>query len=167
MMRWSISPDNKPLNELVAAKSFKELESKDIVSLLQSYLYTNLDVPGDDVVIQTNLFPETSRKIISMISMILGKVSDLKFDEFVLEILISIFHITSKPITKFNYAQFIADQIHYELSEFETLRSFRYQSYLVHLFLFTQAFHFMHIGLKVEDDLGNPSSVSHQDLCDY
>jgi hypothetical protein len=161
MMRWSINPDSEPLNELVATKSFRELESKDRVSLLQSYLCTNLDVPGDNVVIQTNLFPETSQKIISMISMILGKVNDLTVDEFVLGIMVSIFPITTKPITKFNYAQFIADQIHYQLSEFETLRSFRYQSYLVHLFLFTQAFHFTHLGLKVEDDLGNPSSVSH------
>jgi hypothetical protein len=85
----------------------------------------------------------------------------LTVDEFVLGIMVSIFPITTKPITKFNYAQFLADQIHYQLSEFESLRSFRYQSYLVHLFLFTQAFHFMHLGIKVEDDLGNPTSVTH------
>jgi hypothetical protein len=64
-------------------------------------------VPGDNVFIQTNLFPETSQKIISMISMILGKVNDLTIDEFVLGIMVSIFPITTKPITKFNYAQFI------------------------------------------------------------
>jgi hypothetical protein len=67
--------------------------------------------------------------------MILGENDDLTVDEFVLGIMVSIFPITTKPITKFNYAQFLADQIHYQLSEFESLRSFRYQSYLVHLFL--------------------------------
>jgi hypothetical protein len=73
MMRWPLNPDSEPLNELVAAKCFRELESKERVTLLQSYLCTNLDVSGDNVVIQSNLFPETSQKIISMISMILGK----------------------------------------------------------------------------------------------
>ena len=32
---------------------------------------------------------------------------------------------------------------------------------MVHLFLFTQAFHFMHLGLKFEDDIGNPTLVFH------
>jgi hypothetical protein len=68
---------------------------------------------------------------------------------------------TVKPLTKFNYAQFLADKIHHQLSEFETLRSFRYQSYLVHLFLFSQAVHFSHLELKIEDEIGNPVSVIH------
>ena len=76
-----------------------------------------------------------------MISMILAKNNDLTVDEFVLGIMVSICPITTKPITKFDYAQFIVDQIHYQLSEFESLRSFRY--YMIHLFLFTQSFHFI------------------------
>jgi hypothetical protein len=140
MMRWPLNPDNEPLKELVAAKCFKELESKDMVTLLQSYLCTNLDVQGDNVVIQSNLCLETYQKIISMI---VGKKNDLTVDEFVLGIMVSICSITTKPITKFNYAQFLADQNHYQLSKFKSLRSFRYQSYMVHLFLFTQALHFM------------------------
>jgi hypothetical protein len=93
--------------------------------------------------------------------MILGGKDDLTVDEFVLGMMVSICPITTKPITKFNYAQFLADQIHYQIFEFESLRSFIYQSYLVHLFLFTQSFHFMHLGLKVEDDIGNPTSITH------
>jgi hypothetical protein len=42
-----------------------------------------------------------------MISMILGKVNDLIVDEISLGIMVSIFPITAKPITKLNYAQFI------------------------------------------------------------
>jgi hypothetical protein len=124
-------------------------------------LCRNLDVPIDNVVLESSLFPEIPRQIISMISMILGKDNDLVVDEFVLGNMISICPFTVKPLTKFNYAQFLADQIHHQLSEFETLRNFRYQSYLVHLFLFSQAFHFLHLGLKVEDEIGNPVSVIH------
>jgi len=93
--------------------------------------------------------------------MILGKIDDLTIDEFVLGIMVSILPITTKPITKFNYAQFIVDHMHYQLSEFESLRRFKYRSYLFRLFLFTQAFHFMHLGIKVEYDLRNPSPVTH------
>jgi hypothetical protein len=161
MMRWPLNPDNEALNEFISAKCFRELKLEERVTLLQSYLCRKLDVPDDNVVIESNLFPEVSQKIISMISAILGKINDSTVDEFVLGIMVSIFLITTKPLTRFNYAQFLADQIHYQLSEFESLRCFRYQSYLVHLFLFSQAFHFMHLGLKVEDDIGNPTSVIH------
>jgi hypothetical protein len=34
MMRWSLNLDSEPLNELMVAKSFRELEPKDRVSLL-------------------------------------------------------------------------------------------------------------------------------------
>jgi hypothetical protein len=96
-----------------------------------------------------------------MICAILGKDKDLVVDEFVLGIMASICVFAAKPLTKFNYNQFLADQIHYQLSEFESLRSFRYQSYLVHLFLFFQATHFASLGLRVKDEIGNPVSVIH------
>ena len=82
---------------------FQELESKERVTLLQSYLYKNLDVSSDNVVIQSNLFPKTFHKIISMIFMILGKKYYLTVDEFVLGIMVSICPISTKTITKFNY----------------------------------------------------------------
>jgi hypothetical protein len=150
MLRWPLNPDSEILNEIVLAKCFRELKPEDRVSLLQSYLCKNLDVPTDNVVIESSLFPEIPRKIISMISIILGKDNDLVVDEFVLGIMVSICPITTKPMTKFNYAQFLVDQIHHQLSDFESLRNFRYQSYLVHLFLFSQAFHFTHFGLKLK-----------------
>ena len=56
MMRWPLNLDRKPLNKLVATKCFREFESKEWVTLLQSYLCTNIDVPGDNVVIQSISF---------------------------------------------------------------------------------------------------------------
>jgi hypothetical protein len=96
-----------------------------------------------------------------MISVILGKDDDQVIDNFFLGCLMSICPFTMKPLTKFNYAKFILDKIHYQLSKFETLRSFKYQSYLVHLFLFSQAIHFSHLGLKIEDEIGNLVLVIH------
>jgi hypothetical protein len=96
-----------------------------------------------------------------MISTILGKDNDLVVDEFVLGFVTSIFPFTTKPLTRFNYAQLLAGKIHHQLSEFESLGSFRYQSYLVHLFLFSQAIHFSRLGLKIEHEIDNPVLVIH------
>jgi hypothetical protein len=158
MMRWPLNPDNEALNEFIFAKCFRELKLEERVTLLQSYLYIKFDVPNDNVVIQSNLFPETSQKFVSMISTILGKNNDSIVDEFVLGIMVSICPITTKPISRFNYAQ--SWQIKSIINSLNlNLRRFRYLSYLVHLILFSQAFHFMHLGLNVEDDIGNPTSV--------
>jgi hypothetical protein len=150
MLRWPLNLDNEPLNEVVMAKCFRELRPEERVTLLQTYLCKSIDTIADNVVLESSLFPEIPRKFISMISVILGKYNDLVVDEFVLGIMVAIFPIITKPMTKFIFSQFLADQIHYQLSEFESLRIFRYQSYLVYLFLFSQAYHFTHCGLKVE-----------------
>jgi hypothetical protein len=59
MMRCPLNLDSDPLYELVEDKCFKELESKDRVSMLQSYLCTNRDALDDISSLQTNIFPET------------------------------------------------------------------------------------------------------------
>jgi hypothetical protein len=69
--------------------------------------------------------------------MILGKNDDLTMDEFGSSTMDSICPITTNPITKLNFPQFLANQIHYHLSEIKSLQSFRYQSYLVDLSLFS------------------------------
>jgi hypothetical protein len=76
MLRWPLNPDSEMLDETVLAKCFRELNSQDRVTLLQSYLCQNLDVPADNVTLKASLFPEISRQIISMISVILGKDDD-------------------------------------------------------------------------------------------
>jgi hypothetical protein len=49
------------LNETVLAKCFRELNPNDRVALLHSYLCKNLDVPTDDVTLESSLFPEIPR----------------------------------------------------------------------------------------------------------
>jgi hypothetical protein len=50
------------------------------------------------------MFPETSRKIIAMITAILGNYDDQIIDEYTLGFMTSIFPPTVKPLVKFNYA---------------------------------------------------------------
>jgi len=96
-----------------------------------------------------------------MISVILGNDADQVVDEYVLGFMMSICPYTVKPLTKFNYAQFLANNIHLRLSKFETSRYFGYQCYLVHLCMLFEADKFSHIGLKTEDEIGNLVSVIH------
>jgi hypothetical protein len=82
-------------------------------------------------------------------------------DEFVLGIMTSTCVFVAKPLIKLNYGQILADQIHYQLLEFESLRSFRYQYYLVHLFLFFKSTHFASAILRVNDEIGSLLLVIH------
>jgi len=116
MLRWPLNLDYEMLNEIILTKCFIELKPQDRVTLLQSYLCKNLYVSPDNCTLETNLFPEISRHIISMISTILGKDNNPAIDEFVLVCIMSIFPFTMKPLTKLNYAQFLDDKIHHQLS---------------------------------------------------
>jgi hypothetical protein len=96
-----------------------------------------------------------------MIASILGYDSDETIDSYILGIMASIFPTTLKPLTKFDYAIFLANSIHIQLMEFQNTHYFRYQSYLVHLFLYSQSLRFQHLQLQIEDGMGNPNSVIH------
>jgi len=115
MLRWPLNLDSEILNEIVLAKCFIELKLEERDSLLETYLCRNLDVPIDNVVLETSLFLESPRQIISMISMILGKDNNLVVDKFVLGNIISICPFAFKPLTKFKYSQFLVYQIHHQL----------------------------------------------------
>jgi hypothetical protein len=103
MLRWPLNHDIEILNKIVLAKCFKELKPKERVDLLQTYMWINLDAPSDNVILESRLFPKIPRQIIYMISMILGKDSNLVVDELVLVNMISICPFIVKPLTKFNY----------------------------------------------------------------
>jgi hypothetical protein len=62
--------------------------------------------------LKTNLFPETSRKIITILTAIIGNDDDQTVDEYILCFMTSIFPPSVNPLVKFNYAQFLADNIH-------------------------------------------------------
>ena len=71
-----------------------------------------INIHDDNTAIHSESFPKNSRRIISIISMILGENDDLIVDEFGLGIMASIFPITTKPTANFIFPQFLADQIH-------------------------------------------------------
>ena len=62
------------------------------------------------------------------------------------------------PLVIFDYADFIADSIHYQLTNLQLEGVFRYTSYIFHLFLFFQSESFP-ISLQKLDIEGKPLSV--------
>jgi hypothetical protein len=76
MLRWPLNPDSETLDETVLAKCFRGLNSQDRVTLLHLIYGIILTSLADNVTLKARLFPEISRQIISMISIILGKDDD-------------------------------------------------------------------------------------------
>lgn len=87
-------------------------------------------------------FLASSSKIaVSMMSQVLGKKAYALLDEVLLGFLASIYPPVEGPFLKFNYAQFLFDSMHQQFVDFSSLRTFRYQSYLVHLIIQTNYTH--------------------------
>ena len=76
-----------------------------------------------------------------MLSCILGYFNDEFKDASILGFL-STLSPRKQPELVFDFAKFIADNIHYQLIKFPNEGVFRYTSYLLHLFLFFQADNF-------------------------
>jgi hypothetical protein len=57
------------------------------------------------VTLKTDLFPETYRKIITIINVILCNDDDQTIYEYIVGFMTSIFPPTVKPLVKFNYDQ--------------------------------------------------------------
>ena len=89
----------------------------------------------------TSKFLEGSRHVISMLYFILGYFTDGFTDESILDFLSTL--SPGKPLAMiFDYARFIADSIHDQLTKLPIEGLFRYSSYLFHLLLFSQVHHF-------------------------
>jgi hypothetical protein len=63
MLRWPLDPESEVLNEFVLAKCFRELKPDDRVVLLQSYLCKNVDVPGDNIILESSCFLKFQEKL--------------------------------------------------------------------------------------------------------
>jgi hypothetical protein len=68
------------------------------------------------------VIPETSRKVIARMTTILGNDSDKTLDEYTIRFMTSIFPHTLKPLVNYKYAQYLANNIYFQLSHFKVRR---------------------------------------------
>ena len=99
---------------------------------------THVHVPKVNPPFDTFDFPSETRQIVSMLSFILGYNSDEFTDVAILGFL-STLSLGQPPSIVYNFAKFIAENMHYQLSRLPKEGVFRYTSYLLHLFLYYQA----------------------------
>lgn len=81
------------------------------------------------------MFPEQTRKIVTMLSHILGHFTDENVDESILG-LFYIFSLDQPLIITFNFAPYLSDSIHEKLVKLPVEGVFKYPSILFHMFLF-------------------------------
>ena len=125
--------------------------------IFQNFMPSHVDIPKINPPYSTAKFPEGSRHIISMLSFILGYFTDGHTNESILGFL-STLSPGQPPSFIFDFAGFIANNIHHQLIKLPTEGVFRYSSYLFHLFLFFQADKFP-IALQKMDLEGKPLSI--------
>jgi len=73
------------------------------MTLLQSYLGQNINVFEDNVILKSDMFSKTYRKIKATMIAILANDDDKIVDEYTLRFMIFIFPPTLKPLVKYNY----------------------------------------------------------------
>ena len=125
--------------------------------IFQNFMPSHVDIPKINPPYSTAKFPKGSRQIISMLSFILEYFTDEYIDESIFGFL-STMSPSQPPTVIFDYASFIADAIHYQLTKLPTEGDFRYSSYLFHLFLFSQSDKFP-VSLQKMDVEGKPLSI--------
>jgi hypothetical protein len=72
MLKLSQNPESETLNEKILVECFRRLNPQDKIVLLQSYLCQVVNVPEENVNLKIDMFPKTSRHIITMVTAILG-----------------------------------------------------------------------------------------------
>lgn len=84
------------------------------------------------------IFSDLGRYIIEMISSVLGQTTTEFVDEIIVAFM-SIYSPGQPPMIMFDYAKFIANNLHDQFMRMDNERVFKHYSILYHLFLYYQA----------------------------
>ena len=133
------------LSEDVLVQKFTSLSPQHQLSFVQGiqgpeYILSALNFPLKDDLFQTPI-----QLILSMYSQVLG----LYHDQGIFEAFLGFLMFLSK-LVKFDYPKFIANTMHEQLTNFNSLIAFKYQAYLMYLILNKYSLHFQNI-LEPED----------------
>ena len=135
-------PDNFPdncesLNEQVLIQLYKNCRTEVRCHFLSSILKDGQSLEGLFLPYSVNIFKDEVQLVMSLASQILGLDDDTHINEVILGFLLSISSINPKSHSShfFNLDEYLAEVIHAQLVEFLKVRFFRYQSYLLNMFM--------------------------------
>ena len=135
---------SKDLNEESIVQFFREstIEQKHV--FFKTWFKTNVLLQNQPFLVYSRLFNDETQCVITLISQFLG----LDIDKFATEPLLSLLftistgHVESEGSSQLRqscclkFDEFLAENIHSRLVDFHNTRCFRFQSYLVKMFLF-------------------------------
>lgn len=81
--------------------------------------------------------------IVTILNQILGLKNGRSFNEVILVFLVTMCSIKERQVHHFQVAKFLVESMHIDLVIFGTLKNFKYQSYLMHLFFYVNYEHFL------------------------
>lgn len=157
MLQIQSTPNLTPLSIASLLSLYITLDPTKIKQIFQSFITEECHTPKDIPPYGFAIFSETVRRIITMISSIIGFTSDKFVDEIIMAFL-SIFTPSQPPSIMYDYTQFIADKMHEQITRFPTERVFKYSLVFFYMFLYYQT---NKIPLKIQklDTKGKERSV--------
>jgi hypothetical protein len=118
------------LNDLYQKLTFPQR-----AQIFEIFLPEDAQLPKKNPPYSSSIFTINANHIISILFYLLGYFSNELVDEPILGFL-SIFSIEERATIKFNFSQFLDDNIHDNILRFPTEGMFRYSSVLVYMFFF-------------------------------
>lgn len=146
-----------PLSIETLIEFYLKLDFPKRSQIFQTFLLDLAQIPKKNRPYSAAMFPEQARKIVTMLSCIIGYFIDEHVDESILGFL-SIFCSGQPLAITLNFAQFLADAVHDQLVKLLEEGVFKYSSVLFHIFLYFQSERFA-VSLQKLDTKGNPQSV--------
>ena len=125
------------LFEEIIVHKFRYLSPQDQLAFVNGILKLEIPIQFLNYILKIESFQNLLQLIMSMFSHVMGLENDQGINESFLGFLVAL----SKSI-KFNFPKFIVESMHEQLTNFNTLKSFKYQSYLMYLILDKFPHHF-------------------------
>lgn len=124
MMQVPITENFTPFSHEAITKLYQKLDFAKRAKTIELFLNIDAPLPKKNPPYPSSIFPERGKKIITVISYLLGYYSDQWVDEDIIGFL-SIFSIDYKPSILFNFSEFLADSIHEQFVKFQIEEVFK------------------------------------------
>ena len=142
--------DLRLLNDNVLATRGKVMSMEARNELLGRCIEHIVEIPKG-FPIRSSTFSEVVRGLVAIMCQVLGYEHDVVVYQVLLGLMSDISPPKRVAATKFNFFQFAAKSIDIQLFNFSTLRSFRYQAYLVRLIICQKISYMESLRLRKKD----------------
>jgi hypothetical protein len=120
------------------------------IIVIRHFLLDATSIPNN-LPIKSTLLNPISWQMVSMISSILGYDDDSEMDETTLSLMNDVLPLISNSLSvKFNFVEFFANSIHFQLSIVNRFKLFCYQSYMVYMLFYSQSDYFEQRGPELK-----------------